>query len=403
MNVTLATIVLLLSLLRRQLWEVTCVKNVNGPKVQISTNGGRRGPLAPPQKNGAKKIYLICSGPIFKKTNKLRKSYAFHDLVYSNRRRKIANLIYIDVMNEDKKKVAEALEKIFQKQERLNFPLVFKEAIHYFHTNFVYHFVLLSILDSNPWMLRLLKKVSKFFRAKFRANLFTKTCDISTFERKYIWNGALIGRYFKRILKKHHRKVQVLMDGCLKKDEYYCHTAEQSSCMYSREDNNCDADQFLCTLRNIHAIHFYNIFEEHFFQKTINNIMKMINTNVKFTLLKNFITDRYTAQQILYTHKTFFTLTVQKNSTPLFSSFIEVEKLKGKMCHLLEETVKRQLDVAIPNLRLTNLINLSLIMTKLLLNKVTQVAFYFVMLYIKKKAQERGGPLMRVLGALSFG
>ncbi|GAB64990.1 hypothetical protein PCYB_041920, partial [Plasmodium cynomolgi strain B] len=343
-------------------------------------------------------------GPIYKKINKLRKRYTFHDLIYSNRRKKIVNLIHIDVMNKDKKKLAGALDKIVQKQESLSFPLGFKEVIHYFHTNFVYYFVLLSILDSNPWMLCLLKKVNKLFRDKFRANLFGKTmCDISTFEKKYIWNGALIDRYFKRLLKKHHRKLRVLVDACLKKDESFCHTAKQSRCTYHLENNNYDDDQFLCALRNIHAIHFYDIFEEHFFKKTINNIMKMINTNVQFSLLKNFISDRYTAQQIMYTHKTFFALTVQKNSTPLFSSFVEMKKLKQKMDYLLEETVKRQLDVAIPNLRIMNLLNLSLIMTKLMLNKLTQLLFYFVMLYIKKKAHERGGPLMRVLSALSFG
>ncbi|EUD66804.1 hypothetical protein C922_02789 [Plasmodium inui San Antonio 1] len=405
MNAKLATLALLLSLLRRQLWEITCVKNnVTVPKFQIPTNGGRKGPYAPPQEGCAKRRYLICNGLILKKTNKLGRRYSFHDLIYSNRRKKIVNLIYIDVMKKDKKKLAEALDKIVQKQESLSFPLAFKQIIHYFHTNFVYYFVLLYILDNNPWMLCLLKKVNKLFHDKFRANLFGKTTyDISTFQRKYIWNGALIDRYFKRLLKKHHRKLRVLVDVCLKKDEYFFHTANQSRCTYNREDNNFDDGQFLCALRNIHAIHFYDIFEKHFFKKTINTIMKMINTNVQLSLLKNFISDRYRAQQIMYTHKKFFALTVQKNSTALFSSFVEMETLKEKMSYLLEETVKRQLDVAIPNLRIMNFLNLSLIMTKLLLKKLTQMVFYFVMLYIKKKAHERGGHLMRVLSALSFG
>ncbi|CAA9986744.1 conserved Plasmodium protein, unknown function [Plasmodium knowlesi strain H] len=404
MNAKLTTILLLLSILHHQLWEVTCVKNVNVPKVQIPTNGGWKRPFAAHQEKRANKRYLICSGPIFKKTNKLRKKYSFHDLIYSNRRKKITNLIYIDVMNKDKKKLAEALDKIVQKQESLSFPLVFKEIVNNFHTHFFYYFVLVSILDSNPWMLCLLKKVNKLFRNKFRANLFGKiTSDISTFERKYIWNGVLIDRYFKRLLKKHYRKLRVLVDACLKKDEYFCHSVKQSRCTYNHEDNNYDDDKFHGALRNIHAIHFYNIFEEHFFKKTINTIMKMINTNVHFSLLKNFISDRYTAQQIMYTHKTFFALTLQKNTTPLFSSFVEMEKLNTKMCYLLDETVKKQLDVAIPNLRIMNFLNLSLIVTKLMLNKLLQVVFYFVMLYIKKKAHERGGPLMRVLSAITFG
>ncbi|KJP86552.1 hypothetical protein AK88_03843 [Plasmodium fragile] len=404
MKVTLVTIALLLSLLLRQLWEVTCVKNIKVPKFQISTNGRWKGPFAPPPKKRANKTYLICSGPIFKKINKLNKKYSFHDLIYSNRKKQIVNLIYIDVINKDKKKLAETLDKIVQKQQSLSFPLEFKEIIYYFHTNFVYYFVLLSILDSNPWILCLLKKINKLFLNKFRTDLFGKAiCDISTFERKYIWNGALIDRYFKKFLKKHHKELRVLVDACLKKDEYFYHTFKQSRCIYNRHDNNYDDDQFVCTLRNIHSIHFYNIFEEHFFQKNINTIMKMINTNVHFSLLKNFISDRYTAHQIMYTHKTFFALTLQKNITPLFSSFVEMKKLNEKMSYLLEETVKKQLHVPIPNLRIMNLLNFSLIMTKLMLNKLTQVLFYFVMLYIKKKAHERGGPLMRVLSALSFG
>ncbi|GAW79500.1 hypothetical protein, conserved [Plasmodium gonderi] len=402
MNSALVIVVFMFLSSIHQIWKTECLKKVSMLKSQMTKNGIWKLPIVSSSRNRKKK-YANCNVHIFKRIKKPIKHYAFQDLVYSNKKKKIVNLIYLDIINKDKEKITEKLKRIVQKQERLNFPLHFSESIHYFHTNFMYYCMLQKILILNPYILSILKKVHKIFCHKFNMNILNKIIfNISMFEKKYIWNQVKIDRLFINMLKKHHRKIRTQIDDFLKKNEYYCYIMEKNGYI---KRSTIDDSQLSSALSNIYGVQFYHLFEEHFFKKSINTIMKLINTNVQFILLKTFISDRYSAQQILYTYKTFFTLTIQKNTIAIFSPFVETEQMKKNLSNILDETVKRQLNVDIPNLKMMNMINLCFIMTNLLLNKLIQMLFYLIMLYIKKKIHQGGGGglFMRVLNSLSFG
>ncbi|SBT70586.1 conserved Plasmodium protein, unknown function [Plasmodium malariae] len=324
---------------------------------------------------------------------KYRKMYAFQDMVYTNKKKSIINLVYPDMIKKEKKYIADKLKEIIEKQENVRFPMVFNECINYFHSNFFFYYVLFSFLRIERYLF-LLEKMKKLLLK----NLLTKTLfakklkacslsnvvpDLTLFEKRYIWNGRKVSALFKNNFSILNRKLNVLLDRYMQNDKYYYNTR-------NIKKDDCNKNLVISSPLHIaYALQLYGMFNNNYFLKSINSTTRLININMQFYLLKNYINDTYSSEKILYTYKTFVQLTVKKNMIPLFSSFQDNTKLIKYFESALDEIVKRQLDVHIPNLKIMNLLNFSVILLNLLLRKVIQVLFYFILFYIKKKIYER--------------
>ncbi|SBT00749.1 conserved Plasmodium protein, unknown function [Plasmodium malariae] len=267
---------------------------------------------------------------------KYRKMYAFQDMVYTNKKKSIINLVYPDMIKKEKKYIADKLKEIIEKQEnvRIERYLFLLEKMKK---------LLLKKLLTKTWFAKKLKACS----------LSNVVPDLTLFEKRYIWNGRKVSALFKNNFSILNRKLNVLLDRYMQNDKYYYNTR-------NIKKDDCNKNLVISSPLHIaYALQLYGMFNNNYFLKSINSTTRLININMQFYLLKNYINDTYSSEKILYTYKTFVQLTVKKNMIPLFSSFQDSTKLIKYFESALDEIVKRQLDVDIPNLKIMNLLNFS--------------------------------------------
>ncbi|CRG95374.1 conserved Plasmodium protein, unknown function [Plasmodium gallinaceum] len=339
------------------------------------------------EKNGNMRLLNIISNNFRRKTklslnildkiNKYKKENLFEDIVYANKKKSIINTFYKEIIKRDKKIIVRKLNEIINKQQRINPPLFFNESVHCFHKNFFYYYVFFYILGINT-NTYIPKKIHKFFINKLKIELLNNAvCNLNLFKKIYIWNEEIISNIYKKYFKIYEKELYVIIDQHLNHDEYY-----QSR--WKEYDNK----EFTVPLLNTYAILLFNTFNKNFYIKSLHTIKRLIQTNIKIYILKNYINDLYSVKKILYTYKVFFKLSIKKNMIPLFCTLQDNLKLNKNFEYFFDEIIK-QVDVDVPNLKIINLFNLFVILFKLLLNKITQLLFYSTLIYMQKKIHER--------------
>ncbi|CRG98769.1 conserved Plasmodium protein, unknown function [Plasmodium relictum] len=339
------------------------------------------------EKNGSVRLSKIISNSftkkskfslnIFKKRNKFGKKSIFEDAVYTNKKKSIINLVYKDIIKKDKKFIVRKLNEIIYKQQKINSPLFFNENIHCFHKNFLYYYIFFYVLriNINTYMF---KRIHKFLINKLKIDFLNNTiCNLNLFKNIYIWNEEIISKIYKKYFMIYEKELNIIIDQHLNYDEYYRNRVKEF-----------DNKEFTIPLLNIYAILFFNTFNKNFYLKSVDTIKRLIQTNIKIYFLKNYINDQYSMKKILYTYQIFFRLSIKKNMIPLFYAFQDNFKL-SKNFELISDTIIKQVDVNIPNLKIVNLFNLFVILFKLLLSKTTQLIFYSTLVYIQKKIHEK--------------
>ncbi|SBS80672.1 hypothetical protein POVCU2_0006530 [Plasmodium ovale curtisi] len=193
-------------------------------------------------------------------------------------------------------------------------------------------------------------------------------------------NKKLISDRLEEIVKKQqnysfplffNEKLNSIINEYLKNDKY-----EYKNIL----DHNIIDSEFDLFQYNFYVMQFYDVFNECFFGRSIKTFSSLINQNVQFFLLKNCFNDKYMTKKILYIYKTFFSLTVRENTITLFMPFQENSKLIQHFESKLDSSLKSQTYADIPNLRIMNRLNFLVMLLKIMLSKMCEMLFYFVLL-----------------------
>ncbi|SCN43114.1 conserved Plasmodium protein, unknown function [Plasmodium ovale] len=318
---------------------------------------------------------------ILRKINKLGTATKFVDVVYANKKKSIVSMVYGDIIKKNKKLISDRLEEIVKKQQNYSFPLFFNESIFHFHKKFFYYYAFFYILRINQYI-HTIKRINNYLITKWKFYFLNNiTCNLILFEKKYIWNKRKILLIFKKYFKKCKKELNSIINEYLKNDKY-----EYKNIL----DHNIIDSEFDLFQYNFYVMQFYDVFNECFFGRSIKTFSSLINQNVQFFLLKNCFNDKYMTKKILYIYKTFFSLTVRENTITLFMPFQENSKLIQHFESKLDSSLKSQTYADIPNLRIMNRLNFLVMLLKIMLSKMCEMLFYFVLLYVKKKIYQRG-------------
>ncbi|CAD2085250.1 conserved Plasmodium protein, unknown function [Plasmodium vinckei lentum] len=339
--------------------KVKCVKKIN---ISKTTNTEIQNAVLPYTRR--KKYFVI---NFFNKLQQLRKYNTLKDEISMNKKKNMINLVYKDIIKKNEKPILNKLEHILKKQQNTRFSVFFNEHMHNFHNNFLYYYIFFYILRINEYA-HIIKKINKFLATKLKINLLNNTIhNMTIFEKKYIWNKKRIHKFFKNKFKKINIELNNILNRHLSNCEYhYYNTPDEGKSFNNKNFHDID-DKLAQYLYNTYGLYFYDMFNNKFLLPSLNIIARLINTNIQIFLLKNFNTDKYTANKVMHTYKTFFTLTAKNNSIPLFIPFQDNIKLVENYHSTLDAIVKKHINVDIPNLKLLNVLNLSLILLKLLI------------------------------------
>ncbi|SCM17171.1 conserved Plasmodium protein, unknown function [Plasmodium berghei] len=356
--------------------KVKCVKKIN---ILKSTNTKIQNAVFPYTK---RKTYFIIK--FLNKLPQLRKYNTLKEEVSMNKKKYIISLVYKDIIKKNENTILNKLEQILEKQQNPRFSVFFNEYMHNFHNIFLHYYIYFYILRINEYI-NIIKKINKFFTTKLKINLLNNTIhNVTIFEKKYIWNKNEINKLFKNKFKKINIELNNILDRHLSDCEYHHYSIPDEGKSFNHKNFQNIDDKFIKYLYNIYGLHFYDIFNNKFLLPILNNITRLININIQIFLLKNFNTDKYTANKVKHSYKTFFTLTTKNNTIPLFIPFQDNIKLVEIFHLTLDATVKKHINIDIPNLKLLNILNLSIILLKLFMRKIIQLLLYYILLYSKK-------------------
>lgn len=271
--------------------------------------------------------------------------------------------------------------------------------MHSFHSNFIYYYTYFYILRTDLY-LRTLKKFHNVLIGKFKINILSKVINsLSAFDKMFLWNDGRISKILHKYILKCERKLNRVADECFlnsplcnnntspvrrKKRTWFCSNDNVITYNDFNDQVETKKEKFYISAFKVLPLFFYNVFNINFYLKTIKKIRNSINTNIRLYLLKDYINDQDSIKAIFYTYKTFFQLSLEKNIVSLFRVFQDKMSIEQKFETTLINNMEKQLKIKLPNIGLTNITNLSLILFKLFANKITQVVFYLILVYIKQ-------------------
>ncbi|KYO03541.1 hypothetical protein PGSY75_0210800 [Plasmodium gaboni] len=348
------------------------------------------------QPNFLKRIALNLKIP--QTINLIRGKYNLLHEIYVNKKKHIFNVIYKDIITNNKKRFLNMLNNIVKKQRSINIPLFFNKTMHSFHSNFIYYYTYFYILRTN-FYLRTLKKFHNVLIGKFKINILNKVIkSLSAFDNMFLWNSGRISKSLNKYILKCERKLNRVADECFlndplcknntsvrrKKRSWFYNNDNFNPYNYSNDQNETKKEKFYVSAFKVLPLFFYNVFNINFYIKTIKKIRNSIHTNIRLYLLKDYINDQNSIKAIFYTYKTFFQLSLEKNIVSLFRVFQDKMSIEQKFETTLINKMEKQLKIKLPNIGITNITNLSVILFKLFANKITQVVFYLILVYIKQ-------------------
>ncbi|SCM00441.1 conserved Plasmodium protein, unknown function [Plasmodium chabaudi adami] len=356
--------------------KVKCVKKINIVK---TTNPKIQNTVLPYTRR--KKYFVI---NLFNKLQQLRKCNTLKEEISMNKKKNMINLVYKDIIKKNEKPILNKLEHILKKQQNTRFSVFFNEFMHNFHNNFLYYYIFFYVLRINEYI-HIIKKINKFLATKLKINLLNNTIhNMTIFEKKYIWNKKRIHKFFENKFKKINIELNNMLNRHLSNYEYHYYSTLDEGKSFDHKNFHDIDDKLIQYLYNTYGLYFHAMFNNKFLLPSLNIITRLINTNIQIFLLKNFNTDKYTANKVMHTYKTFFTLTAKNNTIPLFIPFQDNRKLVENYHSTLDAIVKKHINIDIPNLKLLNVLNLSLILLKLLIRKIIQLLLYYTLLYSRK-------------------
>lgn len=349
------------------------------------------------QPNFLKRVALNLKIP--QTINLIRGKYNLLHEIYVNKKKHIFNVIYKDIITNNKNRFLNMLKNIVKKQRSINIPLFFNKTMHSFHSNFIYYYTYFYILRTDLY-LRTLKKFHNVLIGKFKINILSKVINsLSAFDKMFLWNDGRISKILHKYILKCERKLNRVADECFlnsplcnnntspvkrKKRTWFCSNDNVITYNDFNDQVETKKEKFYISAFKVLPLFFYNVFNINFYLKTIKKIRNSINTNIRLYLLKDYINDQDSIKAIFYTYKTFFQLSLEKNIVSLFRVFQDKMSIEQKFETTLISNMEKQLKIKLPNIGLTNITNLSLILFKLFANKITQVVFYLILVYIKQ-------------------